>query len=69
MAIVIGEDSSAKSRFTCSGTKTRPGCGAIVEYTQMDIQRYSGRDYSGGSDGREWVVCPRCGKEHTLRSW
>lgn len=69
MATVIGEDQAAKERFTCKGTKTAPGCGAIVEYDRSDIKRYEGRDYSGGADGREWVVCPRCGKEHTLRSW
>lgn len=69
MATVVGQDETAKSRFTCSGTKTDPGCGAIVEYDRSDIKKYSGTDYSGGSDGREWVDCPRCGKGYTLRSW
>lgn len=69
MAQIIGYDDSAKQRFTCTGTKTEPGCGAIVEYTKSDIKRYSGRDISGGPDGCEWVDCPGCGKRKVLRSW
>ncbi len=69
MATIIGYDETKKSRFTCTGSVTKPGCGAIVEYTQSDIKTYSGKDYSGGSDGREWVDCPGCSKQYVLRSW
>ena len=44
------------------------GCGYKVEYTLNDVKRYSGTDYGGGPDGREWIVC-ECGHDITLRSW
>jgi hypothetical protein len=69
MAIIIGFDESKKEKFTCSGTRTDPGCGAIVVYTKSDILKYEGKDYSGGADGQEWVNCPGCQKKHILRSW
>mgnify|MGYP000598521541 CR=1 FL=1 len=45
------------------------GCGAKLAYVPNDVKAYRGRDISGGPDGREWVVCPACGKDVTLRSW
>lgn len=45
------------------------GCGASIGYTENDIQRCQGRDISGGPDGREWIICPNCGKEITIRTW
>lgn len=70
MVQVVGFDETAKSRITCkSSNVTKPGCGAILEYTQRDVQRYDGKDYSGGADGKEWVNCPNCGREVILRSW
>lgn len=44
-------------------------CGATLEYVKNDIQKYSGVDWSGGPDGREWIICPNCGKDVTIRSW
>ena len=69
MVTVVGVDEHEKSRITCKGSKTDPGCGSILEYDRTDIKRYSGTDYSGGPDGREWIVCPKCGKDITLRAW
>lgn len=69
MAQVVGYDNSAKSRITCKSSPYRIGCGAIIEYTKNDVKSYSGTDYGGGSDGREWIVCPGCGGDITLRSW
>lgn len=62
---VIGFDESItpRLRVTCRG------CGAIIQYTTYEVQSYSGKDYSGGSDGREWIVCPNCGTPIILRSW
>ena len=44
-------------------------CGVGLEYFPIDVKKYEGRDYSGGPDGREWIVCPRCGQDVTIRSW
>lgn len=69
MVQIVGYNESEKKRVTCSSGPYRVGCGAILTYTKSDVQSYSGRDYSGGSDGREWIVCPGCGSDITLRSW
>lgn len=69
MASVVGYDESAKTRVTCKARSSRPGCGAIIEYTRQDVKSYSGTDYSGGSDGSEWIDCPGCGQQIILRSW
>lgn len=52
-----------KKRCVCKG------CGATLEYVPNEIKSYHGRDMSGGPDGREWIVCPNCNKDVTLRSW
>ena len=44
-------------------------CKHKIAYVPNEVQRYSGRDMSGGPDGREWIVCPQCGKDITLKSW
>lgn len=44
-------------------------CGATLEYIPSDVQSYSGTDYSGGTDGKEWINCPQCKTEVTIRSW
>ncbi|MNU58944.1 hypothetical protein D3C71_480940 [compost metagenome] len=69
MAQIVGYDNSAKSRITCKSSAYRIGCGAVVEYSKPDVREYRGSDYSGGSDGRDWIVCPGCGEDITLRSW
>lgn len=69
MATVIGFDKNEKHTFTCGGNAYKPGCGAVVVYNQHDIHYYSGKDYSGGPDGMEWVDCPNCSKRYILRSW
>lgn len=67
MAKVVGFDEQAKQKVTCRLKGT--GCGAIVEYDGRDVQRRSGVDYSGGSDGEEYVICPNCGGKAIIRSW
>ena len=46
-------------------------CLALIGYTPNEIKKYSGTDYGGGPDGREWIICPNsgCGKDITLKSW
>lgn len=45
------------------------GCAAKLHYTENDVQERHGRDYSGGSDGEEYIVCPQCNNKVILRSW
>jgi len=44
-------------------------CGARIEYVPNDLMESHGRDYSGGSAGCRWLVCPNCGKEIVTDSW
>jgi len=46
-------------------------CEAVIEYLPEEVERYSGRDYSGGPDGYERVKCPRtgCPGYGYVRSW
>lgn len=61
---VIGQDQSLVKKITCRH------CGAINEYLPIDVRNlYSGRDYSGGSDGRDGFNCGQCNKEITTYSW
>ena len=63
MPKIIGEDVAITKQITCRN------CGARLEYTPSELQSRHGRDYTGGPDGSEWIVCPRCAKEVTVRSW
>ena len=63
MIKVIGEALEARKRITCEN------CAAILEYVPADMKRYDGKDYLGGSDGCEWIDCPRCSEEVVIRSW
>lgn len=44
-------------------------CGATLEYLPMDIKSRTSRDYGGGTDVTEYIVCPHCGQEVVIRSW
>jgi predicted RNA-binding Zn-ribbon protein involved in translation (DUF1610 family) len=63
MVQIVGIDPKVTKQVTCRN------CGSILEYTPSEIKHYHGKDYSGGSDGREWIDCPKCGKAVVLRSW
>ena len=63
MVKVIGEVPEAIKQATCHN------CAARLEYVNADVKKYCGKDYGGGSSVREWIDCPRCGHEVTLRSW
>lgn len=63
MARVIGTDPKVEKEISCRG------CGSKIAYVQNDVKRHDGTDYSGGPDGREWIDCPSCGEEITIRSW
>lgn len=63
MVEIVGVDPAQKHRITCKG------CASILEYTKSEVKQCNGRDYSGGSDGQEWIDCPKCGKKVIIRSW
>lgn len=63
MPRVIEEVPIVEKRTVCHN------CGRTIGYVQNDVHEYHGTDYSGGPDGREWIICPGCHKEITLRSW
>lgn len=63
MIKLIGEDESIYKISTCRN------CAAKLQYTQSEVKEYHRKDYSGGSDGKEWINCPRCGHEVVLRAW
>lgn len=65
MVKIIDEtpDPSVVKRIICKS------CGSLLEYIPNEVKKYSGRDYSGGPDGHEWIDCPKCGKSVILRSW
>lgn len=44
-------------------------CGSLLSYLPADVKKYSGTDYGGDPDGREWIVCPNCGEDVILKSW
>ncbi len=58
-----GPDPSVVKHVVCRG------CGAKLEYVPNDVKERHGHDYSGGSDGSEWIDCPKCSKQVILRSW
>ena len=61
--ISIKPSKTVVKRITCKA------CGATLEYTPVDVKRYSGTDIGGGPDGREWIECPNCKNDVTIRSW
>lgn len=63
MARVVEEIPVQYKRVLCQN------CGRTIEYVQAEVKSYHGTDYGGGPDGREWIVCPHCGKDITLKSW
>lgn len=61
---VIGKDESATKRATCRS------CAAIIEYTPGEVRTlWSGKDYSGGSDGAKGFNCPACSQQVITERW
>jgi len=60
---VVGLDERAVKRVTCKS------CASILEYTLSEVKSRRGTDWSGGSDGAEWVDCPKCGWQAIIKSW
>lgn len=63
MVQVVGTAPEAIKRVTCHK------CASLLEYTQAEVKRRDGKDYTGGPDGEEWVDCPKCYNKAIIRSW
>jgi DNA-directed RNA polymerase subunit RPC12/RpoP len=44
-------------------------CGVRLEYVPIEILTRSGHDYSGGPDGEDYIICPKCKSKVIIRSW
>lgn len=58
-----GPDPSVVKQIVCRN------CGAKLEYVPAEVLSYNGTDYSGGPDGCEYIICPKCKKQVVIRSW
>jgi len=45
------------------------GCGRTIAYVPNEVREIHRTDYGGGPDGKEFIICPSCGKEITVRAW
>lgn len=64
MLTVIGKDDNVTKLCTCNK------CGSIITYNLIDVRLlWSGKDYSGGSDGAKGFNCPTCLHEVILECW
>lgn len=64
MVTVVGIDTSQVKRATCSG------CASVLEYTKAEVRTlWSGKDYSGGSDGAKGFTCPKCSQDVITERW
>ena len=60
---IIGYDTKKKRKATCDN------CTAIIEYVKSEVESRTYREYDGSSGGHEFIKCPNCKKEITLKAW
>lgn len=63
MVKIVGHDPEAVKTITCAN------CATKLEYTQSEVKEEHGTDYGGGPDGKQFIQCPQCNKEVTIRAW
>ncbi len=63
MVDVVGQDDKHVKEASCRN------CAARLRYVQSEVRSQRGTDISGGADGREWIVCPKCSADVILRAW
>lgn len=63
MVTVVGIDPSKVKKKSCNN------CASVLEYTESEIKRVDGKDYSGGADGYTYITCPKCGHDVKLTVW
>lgn len=63
MVKILGDAPEATKQIVCRN------CATLLEYTQSEVLQYRGKDMSGGADGRDWIDCPKCDAQVTIKSW
>lgn len=61
MVAVVGLDTSKILRITCRC------CAAILEYLPIEKYKRTYKDYGGGSNVVEYIMCPKCTKNNNKR--
>jgi hypothetical protein len=56
-------DPSVVRRTVCGN------CGARLEFVPADIKEHWTRDYTGDSDVRYYVPCPKCNENAYVNRW
>lgn len=54
MPKVIGHAKQLKKKVTCQS------CTAIIEYIPKEVKTQQYKDYDGGSDSYNYIICPEC---------
>lgn len=57
MVNVVGKDDLLYKRITCRK------CASILQYLPIDLKSRTSKDYGGGTDYVEFIVCPTCANE------
>lgn len=42
-------------------------CGAVLQYTPVDVKEDYWSDYTGGKDYYKYITCPPCGHKVTVK--
>ena len=63
MPEVIGTDPRFLKQCSCKN------CASMIRYTDSELHRIEGKDYTGSPDGKEFIICPVCHREIIIRSW
>lgn len=63
MVKIIGESRDFVRRTVCRN------CSTELEYTESEVKEENWRDIDGGSAGKRFIDCPRCGAQPIIKSW
>lgn len=63
MVTIVGKDASIPKRKTCRN------CSSILEYTPVEVIKQSYTDVSQCRCVHEYIVCPCCGVNVTIRDY
>lgn len=63
MIQIVGKDQKHIHTISCKN------CASVLEYTRNEVKEQHGKDYSGGSDGCEYIWCPACNHKVVIKSW
>ena len=49
--------------------KVCKNCGCTLSYTPLDVKENTGYNERDGYWGHQWIVCPKCSKNVTIKAW